>query len=73
VDKGPYRRDKFSVTRSDGGHHLGVKHQDCRYFVIDLKHDEVAPHVLAFLAGAYIHTRPELAVSLAALRKELFG
>jgi hypothetical protein len=41
--------NKFKVERVDGGSNLGNKHQNCKYFVLDLTHDKHAiPAIIAY-------------------------
>ena len=53
--------DKYRVTRTDGGHEPGRKHEACRYFVLDLDHDPSAIPALLAYAEACAATRPVLA------------
>lgn len=41
---------KFTVRRTDGRDVPGAKHEDCKYFVLDLTHDEFAQKTLEFYA-----------------------
>ena len=44
-DKGLY--GKFEgIFRSDGGSGLGRKHENCRYFILDIDHDKYAKAAL---------------------------
>ena len=63
--------EKFVVTRTDKSDHPGEKHHGCRYFVIDLDHDEFAPVALKAYADACAHKYPRLAIDLAASASEL--
>lgn len=58
--------DKFKVTRRDGTHRKGKKHDKCQYYVLDLTHD---PHAIPALR-AYIKSvekeEPQLAADLRA-------
>lgn len=44
--KGIYH--KFDVRRTDGSSEPGGKHENCRYFILDLDHD---PHAASALDG----------------------
>ena len=44
-ERGLYR--KFDVKRTDGKSAPGQKHERCRYFVLDLDHDEFAYQSMA--------------------------
>lgn len=61
--KGVYR--KFKVTRTDGSHRRGGKHEGCAYFVLDLTHDKFADAALRAYAKACEKEFPELARDLA--------
>jgi hypothetical protein len=55
---------KYSVSRNDGSSLPGEKHENCRYFVLDLNHDPYAkPTILAY-ARACWQTHPALADDL---------
>lgn len=43
--------NKFSVQRTDGRDATGQKHDGCRYFVLDITHDDFAVDALA----TYMH------------------
>lgn len=58
-ERGVYR--KFKVTRTDGSHKKGGKHENCAYFVLDLGHDEYAIPALEAYAKACKTKFPELA------------
>ena len=56
--------EKFWVSRTDGRSLPGEKHAECRYFVLDWKHDPFAvPAALAY-ADACEEEYPELAADL---------
>ena len=56
--------DRFIVTRRDGGHEPGRKHDGCRYFPLDLTHDRHAiPAIIAYAASCE-QDRPRLAREL---------
>lgn len=55
---------KFWVSRTDGSSLPGEKHEKCRYFVLDLVHDEHAPAALRAYAGSCAEEYPELAADL---------
>lgn len=52
---------KFRVQRIDGSDRIGGKHYGCRYFVLDLTHDEHAPVAMRAYAAACRVTHPQLA------------
>lgn len=55
---------KFIVRRTDGTDAVGLKHDGCDYFVLDLDHDPAAkPAVLAY-ANAVEATHPVLAADI---------
>lgn len=56
--------DKFEVTRTDGRSAEGEKHHGCRYFVLDLDHDDASGPALRAYANAVRDTRPHLAFEL---------
>lgn len=58
-ERGVYR--KYNVTRTDGSSESGGKHEQCSYFVLDLKHDEFALPALRAYAKACKASHPELA------------
>ena len=58
-DRGLYR--KFKVERTDGQSAPGKKHERCRYFVLDLEHDEFAPVALEAYASKCREEFPKLA------------
>lgn len=50
ANRGLYK--KYEVRRADGSHRKGKKHDGCRYFVLDLTHDQfAAPALLAYAAA----------------------
>lgn len=53
--------EKYTVTRTDGN----PKHDGCKYFVLDLIHDEYALPAIAAYAMACRKIRPQLAAELA--------
>lgn len=55
---------KFDVSRVDGRDEPGEKHHGCRYFVLDLDHDEYAGPALRAYAHACRHAYPALALDL---------
>ena len=59
---GVYR--KFKITRTDGAHRRGGKHDGCAYFVLDLTHDPFALPALAAYAEACAKEFPALAGDL---------
>lgn len=52
---------KFDVRRTDGSSEPGGKHHGCRYFVLDLTHDQHAPAAMRAYATACRATHPHLA------------
>ncbi len=60
--KGIYQ--KFRVERTDGKSAAGEKHCDCRYFVIDIEHDEYADAALLAYADECEAEYPDLAEDL---------
>ncbi len=60
--RGIYR--KFKVERTDGKSAPGEKHHGCRYFVIDIDHDEHADAALLAYADACEAEYPKLADDL---------
>lgn len=52
---------KFNVTRVDGAHQPGHKHDGCKYFVLDLTHDKHAPAAMAAYAESCRENYPALA------------
>lgn len=65
MSKGLYH--KFRVERTDGTDKPGGKHEDCSYFVLDIKHDVHAIAALAAYADACKESYPQLAVDLEAV------
>lgn len=55
---------KFDVRRVDGSDQPGGKHHGCRYFVLDLDHDEHAAAAMRAYAAACAGTHPQLAADL---------
>jgi len=64
-DRGIY--DKFIVTRTDGAHMVGKKHEGCLYFVLDLDHDLHAKPALKAYAESCRETHPMLSMDLTGL------
>jgi hypothetical protein len=52
---------KFNVERVDGSSGPGGKHENCEYFVLDIKHDKFAIPAMAAYADACEYEYPELA------------
>ena len=57
--RGLYR--KFKVERTDGRSELGEKHHGCRYFVLDVDHNQFAAAALAAYRDQCAAKFPELA------------
>lgn len=57
--RGVYR--KYEIRRTDGSSAPGGKHEHCRYFVLDLEHDEFARAALKAYAKACRKKFPKLA------------
>lgn len=55
---------KFDVRRVDGSDAPGGKHHGCRYFVLDLDHDQHAPAAMAAYAKACRATHPVLSAEI---------
>lgn len=55
---------KFDVRRVDGSDQPGGKHHGCRYFVLDVDHDQHAHAALTAYAAACESSHPELAADL---------
>ena len=55
---------KFEVRRTDGSSEPGGKHEHCRYFVIDMDHDQHAPAALLAYSTSCSKTHPLLAAEL---------
>ena len=62
TERGLYH--KFQVTRTDGSSASGGKHENCRFFVLDLDHDRFAGKALAAYAMACKESHPNLALDL---------
>jgi hypothetical protein len=56
--------EKFRVQRLDGSDCGGGKHYGCRYFVLDLNHDQHAPAALRAYADSCGTSHPQLAADL---------
>ena len=63
-DKHKGLHKKFNVTRADGSSEPGGKHEDCRYFVLDIDHDPFAIPALRAYAHACAESHPDLAADL---------
>lgn len=57
---------KFNVSRVDGSDVHGGKHYGCRYYVLDLTHDQHAPAAMRAYAAACRATHPKLAADIEA-------
>jgi hypothetical protein len=57
---------KFDVRRVDGNDQPGDKHYGCRYYVLDLTHDQHAPVAMRAYATACASTHPNLAADIEA-------
>lgn len=55
---------KYRVDRLDGGTEPGGKHENCKYFVLDLAHDPYAMPALVAYADACRQDFPALAMDL---------
>jgi hypothetical protein len=55
---------KFEVRRVDGSDHPGGRHHGCRYYVLDLDHDQHAPAAMRAYPAACASTHPELAADI---------
>jgi len=67
--KGAYQQGlyrKFDVRRVDGSDHPEGKHCGCRYFVLDLTHDQHAPAAMRAYAAACEARHPQLAADIVA-------
>lgn len=62
--RGIYR--KFKVTRTDGQHKPGKKHERCRYFVLDLDCDPHAKRAIKAYAKSCANAEPQLSADLLA-------
>jgi hypothetical protein len=58
--------EKFRVQRLDGSDCGGGKHYGCRYFVLDLTHDQHAPAAMRAYAASCALTHPQLSADLVA-------
>jgi hypothetical protein len=56
--------DKYKVERADGSTREGGKHADCKYFVLDLRHDKFAGNALEAYAQACKEEYPRLSLEL---------
>jgi len=61
-DRGLY--EKYTVKRTDGRSEPGQKHEHCRYFVLDLTHDEFARAAIEAYIEACKAKYPDLAADL---------
>ncbi len=61
-EKGLYK--KFEVKRVDGSDARGGKHEGCRYFVLDLDHDQHAKAAMSAYAQSCKATHPKLSEDL---------
>jgi len=61
-NKGIY--NKFDIRRTDGKSEPGQKHENCRYFVLDLDHDKFAAAALRAYAIACAKEHPKLSEDL---------
>jgi hypothetical protein len=52
------------ATRTDGSSEPGGKHEDCRYFVLDMNHDPYATPALKAYAEACRYSHPQLSKDL---------
>jgi len=64
--RGFYR--KYQVYRIDGSSSVGGRHERCKYFVLDLTHDQFAKAALYAYAKACRKEFPKLALDLDAIR-----
>jgi len=62
TERGLY--EKFTVKRTNGSSEPGGKHEKCRYFVLDLTHDEFARPALEVYAMLCSKKFPALAADL---------
>lgn len=58
---------KFRVTRVDGSSAYGQKHHNCRYFVLDLTHDQHAPAAMRAYSASCRATHPQLSADIDAM------
>lgn len=63
--------EKFIVTRVDGKSAEGEKHHKCRYFVLDLDHDEFSAIALRAYALRCSAKYPKLAHDLFTVADEI--
>jgi hypothetical protein len=56
--------DKYKVERTDGSTREGGRHADCKYFVLDLRHDKFAGVALDAYAQACKEEYPRLSLEL---------
>lgn len=63
-EQGMFR--KFEVRRVDGSDLPGGKHHGCRYYVLDLTHDQYAAAAMRAYAAACRATHPDLAADIEA-------
>jgi hypothetical protein len=63
--------EKFKVTRTDGSSEPGGKHEGCRYFVLDLTHDEFAASALRAYGMACRRDYPALSADLLQIATDL--
>ena len=56
--------NKFKVSRTDGADCVGLKHEGCEYFVLDLTHDTYALPALIAYRDACVNEYPALALDL---------
>lgn len=64
AEQGIFR--KFIVQRVDGSDHPGGKHHGCRYFVLDLDHDQHAHAAMTAYGRACAETHPALSEEILA-------
>ena len=62
ANRGLYQ--KFKVTRTDGSHRPGRRHENCAYFVLDLNHDPFAIPALKAYAKACRKKFPALSADI---------
>lgn len=68
-DRGLY--EKYEVRRVDGSSEPGGKHWRCRYYVLDVDHDQFAIDALLAYAMACEEKFPRLAEDLFKIAKEV--
>ena len=61
---------KFNISRTDGQSEPGQKHENCRYFVLDLDHDPFAIPAIKAYAEACRPQYPKLADDLIQIKNE---